>query len=102
MKKLIAVASVLLIGSAAHAYDTGSMSCEDIGQFASAVVEGKGKGTTYKQAVAKIEKTVPAKYKVERKNCKDIVKLLYVKEEGKHLNTDGAYSVMKADCMAQQ
>jgi hypothetical protein len=96
------VSIVLLFSSVAVAYDTGSMSCEDIGTFAAATVEGKGNGATYKQALAKVDKVMPTRYVTERKNCKKIVKVTYKEPFGKNLNKEGAYAAMKADCEAQK
>lgn len=96
------VSIVLLFSSIAIAYDTGSMSCEDIGTFAAATVEGKGNGATYKQALTKVDKVIPTKHVTERKNCKKIVKALYKEPFGKNLSKEGAYTAMKADCEAQK
>ena len=104
MKKLVLAAIALLVGvgSTVYGYDTGYMTCEDVGRTAAALVEAKIKGVTYKQALARINNIVPAKYRLERKNLKDLVRIIYKEEYGKHLSPDGAYGAMKADCMALQ
>ena len=87
MKIWITAITLLLVGSVAYAYDTGSMSCEDIGQFSASVVEGKNKGATYKESLAKVDKLVPKKYSTERKNCKKIVKVLYKTDDSLAMST---------------
>jgi hypothetical protein len=78
------------------------MSCDDIGNFAASVVEGKSKGATYKQAQAKIDKIVTKGYKVERKNLKEIVRVIYKEEYGKHLSAEGAQAAFSAECTASR
>lgn len=87
---------------AASAYDTGSMSCDDIGHFAAAAVEGKQKGMTEKEALSGITKTVPASYRAERHVLRDIVHQLYTAPYANHLSPDGAFAAYKADCEAGQ
>ena len=103
MKRVTTLVGIVwLFGSVAFAYDTGSMTCEDIGSFAAATVEGKVNGATYKQALAKVDKVIPNTYVTERKNCKKILKVLYKEPFGKNLSKEGAYAAMKADCEAQK
>lgn len=104
MRSVTFAVTVLLLSatSTCYAYETGAMSCDDIGKFAASVVEGKGNGATYKQSVTKINKLVPKGYAIERKNLKQIVRIIYKEPYGKGLSVEGAYAAMKADCEVQQ
>lgn len=91
------------MGTSAYAYDSGFMSCQDIGNYAAAVVQGKENGTSYKKALAIIDKKIPkGKYQKERKICRDIVKIIYTKPYGQHLTVDGARESFEAECEIQR
>jgi len=100
MNKFILIS--LLLANPVYAYETGSMNCEQIGQYSAAVVHGKAQGTSYQKAMRIIKKTVPANYFIERRNLSEIVNAIYKKDWAKHLTEDGAYSSFKADCEVQQ
>lgn len=89
----------LLMSAPAMAYDTGSMSCDDIGQFAAATVTGKENGRTYQQQLTSLDHLVPPEYFTERKILTTITHDLYKEDWAKHLTPDGAYASFKADCM---
>jgi len=79
--------------------DPGAMTCEDIGNYAVAVVEGKENGYSYKKALATIDKNIPkGEYQIERKNLRDIVKIIYIRPAGQHLAQDTARALFEADC----
>jgi len=66
---------IVLLGMlpmAASAYETGAMSCDDIGQYAASVVEGKENGKTLAEAYAVITRTVPSSYATERRIFRDL------------------------------
>ena len=56
--KFLAICAILS-GTSAYAYDAGAISCDDIGQFTTSVVEGKNNRATYKQGLAKVDKAGP-------------------------------------------
>lgn len=93
---------VLLFTNPVFAYETGSMSCAQIGEFAAATVHGKKNGLTYRKAIANLNKTVPATYYIEKRNLKQIINAIYKEDWGKHLSEDGAYSSFQADCQVQK
>ena len=83
------------------AYDTGSMSCSDIGDFAAATVVGTQNGATLKEALAKVNKRTEG-YPVERKNLTQIVRAIYTEPWANKLTEEGARAAFTADCEAQQ
>jgi hypothetical protein len=84
----------------ATAYPTGSMSCNDMGDFAAAVVVGKENGQSMEEALDKLKKRT-AGYPVERKNLTQIVRSIYTEPWAMHLSEEGARSAFTADCEAQ-
>jgi hypothetical protein len=82
------------------AYDTGSMSCSDIGDFAAATVVGKQNGATLKEALAKVNKRTEG-YPVERKNLTQIVRAIYTQPWANKLTEEGARAAFTADCEVQ-
>ncbi len=101
-RKVSAGAFLFVLSLPAIAYDTGSMTCEQIGEFAAAVVSGKHTGKSLRQQLRSLDKTVPASYYIERRNLTQIIKALYSQPWAKALSEDGAYDSFKADCEAQQ
>jgi hypothetical protein len=85
----------------ASAYDTGSMSCNDIGEFASATVVGKENGATLKEALAKVTKRTEG-YPVEHKVLTSIVRQIYTAPWANKLSEEGARMAFAADCEAQR
>jgi hypothetical protein len=79
----------------ANAYSTGVMSCDDIGEFAEAVVVGKHNRQTMKQALAKIN-ALPVSYPIERKNMIQIVRAIYTWAKG--MSEEGARTAFMAEC----
>src|SRR5438128_6212331 len=74
--RFIITVAALFVLRFALAYDTGSMSCSDIGEFAAATVAGKENGATLTEALAKVNKRTEG-YPVERKNLTQIVRAIY-------------------------
>lgn len=99
--RFVVVAVALSVLPAVLAYDTGSMSCSDIGDFAAATVVGKQNGATLKEELAKVNKRTED-YPVERKNLTQIVRAIYTQPWANKLTEDGARAAFTADCEAQQ
>ncbi|HEV2805979.1 MAG TPA: hypothetical protein VGW57_13735 [Chthoniobacterales bacterium] len=95
---VILIAALLWTHKPACAYPTGDMGCEDIGEFAGAVVIGKGNGQTMKQALAKVN-TATAGHPIERKNMTAIVRAIYTWAKG--MSEEGAKMSFMAECVAQ-
>src|SRR5947208_3348892 len=85
----------------ALAYDTGSMSCSDIGDFAAATVVGKQNGATLKEALARVNKRTED-YPMERKLLTQIVRTIYTEPWANKLTEEGARAAFAADCEAQR
>lgn len=90
----------LLVSAPAMAYDTGNLSCDDIGKFAAATVTGKENGRTYSQQINSIKNSVPPEFSIERKILITITRDIYKEAWASHFSPDGAFAGFKADCMA--
>jgi len=85
----------------ANAYPTGAMSCDDIGDFAEAVVIGKHNGQTMKEALAKVNAATVG-HPIERKNMTQIVRAIYTAWWAKGFSEEGARTAFLAECLAQE
>jgi hypothetical protein len=85
----------------AVAYDTGSMSCSDIGDFAPATVVGKQNGATLKEALEKVTRRTKG-YPTERQVLTSIVRQIYTAPWANQLSEEGARMAFTADCEAQR
>jgi hypothetical protein len=98
---LVLIALFVCMFRLAYAYDTGSMNCTDIGDFAAATVAGKLNGATMKEALAKVSKATEGR-PVERKNLTQIVRAIYKEPWADKLSEEGARAAFAADCQAQR
>lgn len=97
MKSLFAIA-LAVASAASHAanYPLGTMTCDDIGTFASDVMAAKKAGRSKEEALAALEERSYGD-PVEKRNLTDIVNILYG-NLGRNLGVQSAGSVMKTDC----
>lgn len=77
-------------------YPLGTMTCDDIGTFASEVMAAKKEGRSLDDALASLE-TRSYGDPVEKKNLVDVVNILYG-NLGRNLGVKVAGAVMKQDC----
>jgi hypothetical protein len=99
---LIVIATITgFLLSTAIAYDTGTMSCSDIGDFAAATVLGKQNGVTLKEALAKVRQRTKG-LPPERKVLTDIVRQIYTAPWANQLSEEGARTAFTADCEAKR
>lgn len=95
--RLLATPILLSAGFAMAAdYPLGTMTCDDIGTFASEVMAAKKQGRSLDDALATLE-TRAYGDPVEKKNLVDVVNILYG-NLGRNLGVKVAGAVMKQDC----
>jgi len=106
MKKFASIATALLFIATAKptlAYDTGKMTCTQIGDMASAIVLGKEKGNSLQNALAAINhRMITQGYMIEAKIIEDIATQIYTADFAKGLSQEGAQVAYYADCVAQK
>ncbi len=92
---------VLLVGffaPFAYAYDTGAMTCEDIGQYAANAMSSREKGQTKDDAIAAVATQTDWQGELEKSNLVAIVKMIHGRVGDQLADAKAAYSVMKRDC----
>ena len=82
----------------AHAapYPLGSMSCKDIGQFASEAMQWRESGVTLVDAKARLDSLRPEE-SIEKKNLRMVMALVYG-GYGDGWTVESAGTVMQVDC----
>jgi hypothetical protein len=97
MKRLSPVLFFCLVSAAAAApYPLGTMTCEDIGMFASEAMSWRKAGVPRDQALARLEER---QYNdpVEKKNLTMVVDLVYG-SYGRNWSVEGAGKMLRGDC----
>ena len=92
---------ILLAGffaSIAHAYDTGAMTCEDIGQYAANAMSSREKGQSKDDALAAVSSQGEWPGELEKSNLIAIVKMIHGRVGDQLADSKAAYSVIKRDC----
>ncbi len=94
----IFIFSVLCSFTQVHAapYPLGSMSCDDIGTFASLAMQWREDGVRYKEAKTRLDELSPDE-SVEKKNMRVVMQLVYG-NYGDSWTVESAGSTMKIDC----
>jgi len=94
----IFVYSVLCAVTPVHAspYPLGSMSCDDIGAFASQAMQWREDGVQYKEAKTRLDVLRPDE-SVEKKNMRVVMQLVFG-NYGDNWTVESAGSTMKTDC----
>jgi hypothetical protein len=100
MKKLLWIFMyfVLFAVTQVHAapYPLGSMSCDDIGTFASQAMQWREDGVQYKEAKTRLDALRPDE-SVEKKNMRVVMQLVFG-NYGDNWTVESAGSTMKTDC----
>ncbi len=97
MKHLFAALLCAVAQNAAAAdYPLGTMTCADIGTFASETMAAKKAGRSKEDALAALE-TRTYGDPVEKRNLADVVDILYG-NLGRNLGVQSAGAVLKTDC----
>jgi len=94
----ISIYFVLCSATQVHAapYPLGSMSCDDIGAFASQAMQWREDGIKYKEAKTRLDALRPDE-SVEKKNMRMVMQLVFG-SYGDNWTVESAGSTMKTDC----
>jgi hypothetical protein len=98
MLKRIVPGLLILLSAAAMAapYPLGTMTCADIGSFASEAMRWRKEGQSRDQALAELEKRT-YNDPVEKKNMTAVVDLVFG-SYGKNWSVESAGNVLRTDC----
>ena len=87
-----------LTATSANAYDTGAMTCDDVGQYAADVMASREKGQTKVEALAVLASQTQWTGDIEKKNLEAIVKMIHGKLGDQLFDANAAHAVIKRDC----
>jgi hypothetical protein len=87
----------LLMAQSAKAYETGAMTCEDIGKFAAALMADREKGQK-KEAALETVNQQEWQGEVEKSNMIAVVGLIHGHVGDQLADAKAAYSVIRRDC----
>ena len=102
MNKIIADAAIALFSfTSAHAYDTGTLNCTQIGKIAKSIVESKHRGASLQNILAANLIVINQGHTMEAKIIEDIATQIFT-GFAKGFTEDGAQIAYYADCAVQK
>ena len=103
MKLHIAIGAVALTLSAgANAYETGQLTCQNVGQLAAQTLLAKQSGIPYGAYLTALNEKMPAEAQVERQLAGNITAVIYQNSLMDQMRPDDAYAVFVQDCVEGQ
>jgi hypothetical protein len=97
--KHIAIATIALgLSGSAFAYDTGQLSCENVGQLAAQMLKARQSGVPPEAYLQALDQRLPAEAKTERHLALEIAKVVYTNEEVGQMQPEQAYLAFTQDC----
>lgn len=101
VKNLVSVTTLVLAASSpACAYQTGSLTCEKIGELAAQTLVAKQSGLTYNASYFALMYPLPGDAEVERKLVGNIVDIIYHNDLIVAMKPSDAQVVFMHDCMS--
>ncbi|MDQ3259918.1 MAG: hypothetical protein M3Q00_03880 [Pseudomonadota bacterium] len=88
---------LMFVGQTAMGYETGAMTCEDIGKFAETLMSDREKGQNKESALETVNKQ-EWRGDIEKNNMTSIVDLIHGRVGDQLANARAAYSIIKRDC----
>ena len=88
---------LMLAGQSALAYETGAMTCDDIGKFAATLMSDREKGQK-KEAALETATKQEWQGDIEKSNMTAIVDLIHGRVGDQLADAQAAYSIIKRDC----
>jgi hypothetical protein len=99
-KSALIGACLLSLSSYVSAYDTGSLTCERIGELAATTLAAKQSGTAPGVSLAALTQQFSADATVERKLVSNLNNIIYTNDLLVAMRPDDAYVVFMHDCMS--
>jgi hypothetical protein len=98
MNRVLVVLALLLTVAAAHAapYPLGTLTCQDMGEFASEAMRWRESGVTREQALARLDERNYGD-PVERNNLTDVLRMVFGRY-GNSWTVESAGNVIRSDC----
>ena len=103
MKLHIAIGALALTLSAgANAYETGQLTCQNVGQLAAQTLLAKQSGIPYGAYLTALNEKMPAEAQVERQLAGNITAVIYQNSLMDQMRPDDAYAAFVQDCVDGQ
>jgi hypothetical protein len=96
--KMFLAALAFWFSQSAYAYDTGAMSCDDVGTYAASVMTERGKGQSKDDALAAVASQTQWSGELEKSNLTAVVKMIHGRIGDQLYDAQAAYAVIKRDC----
>ena len=99
----LALAALALTASTgAYAYETGQLTCQNVGQLAAQTLLAKQAGIPYGAYLTALDERLPADAQTERALAGNITAVIYESPAVDQMKPDDAYAVFLQDCVARQ
>ena len=103
LKQTLFVAALALgPAMAAHAYQTGELTCDNIGQLAGQTLVAKQSGIPQDVYLSALSQRMPADAQLERKLVAAITAIIYQNDLLTGMKPADAYAVFQQDCIQSQ
>jgi hypothetical protein len=101
--KHIAIAALTLgLSGSALAYDTGKLSCDNVGQLAAQMLKARQSGVPPEAYLQALDQRLPAEARTERRLALEIAKVVYTNDELGQMQPEQAYLAFSQDCTQRQ
>jgi len=101
-EKPLTIALLALTPLAASAYETGHLSCENVGQLAGQTLIAKQSGIPQDTYMSALNEALPGGAQVERKLVLAIATIIYQNDLPPAMGAADAYAVFQQDCLRDQ
>jgi hypothetical protein len=103
MKTSVALAALAcVVSGAAHAYQTGQLTCQNVGQLAAQTLLAKQSGIPFETYLTALDERLPSEAQVERRLVSNITVVIYQNAVLDEMKPDDAYAVFVQDCVDGQ
>jgi len=102
LKRKLAVCALALAPLAASAYETGNLTCENIGQLAGQTLIAKQSGIPMDTYLSALNDRIPGDAQVERQLIASVIVIIYENDLLTGMKPTEAYTVFQQDCMRDQ
>ena len=101
-QQFVAAALALAAAGSASAYDTGKLTCENVGQLAGQTIIAKQSGIPQELYVAILDEKLPGNALIERTIVETIAMIIYRDDLLAVMEPADAYQVFEQDCRRRQ
>jgi hypothetical protein len=95
----LATLLLALVPIGAGAYETGQLSCDNVGQLAGHALSAKQSGVPHEVYLKVLNERLPAEAQIERKLLTAVATIVYEEELWTAMQPSDAYAVFREDCL---